>query len=257
MTKSSVDQLVEAGTEYHAGFVTDVESETLPPGLDESVVKYISARKGEPEWLTQWRLQAYAQWQQMREPKWAHVHYPPIDFQSISYYSAPKSQADGPRSLEEVDPELLRTYEKLGIPLHEQAALAGVVPDPAAVGTPAGANVAVDVVFDSVSIATTFKETLAEAGVIFCPISEAVHSHPALVQNPASTLCRAAASSARTVPPHFAGHLSPPVSDFSHTADELDQCRRQDRFIRVVSVSNGPPHPRRRASRYPPCPIAT
>ena len=182
MTKSSVDQLVEAGTEYHAGFVTDVESETLPPGLDESVVEYISARKGEPEWLTQWRLQAYAQWQQMREPKWAHVHYPPIDFQSISYYSAPKSQADGPRSLDEVDPELLRTYEKLGIPLHEQAALAGVVPDPAAVGTPAGANVAVDVVFDSVSIATTFKETLAEAVVIFCPISEAVHSHPELVQ---------------------------------------------------------------------------
>ena len=182
MTKSSVDQLVEAGTEYHAGFITDVESETLPPGLDESVVEYISARKGEPEWLTQWRLKAYAQWQQMREPKWAHVHYPPIDFQSISYYSAPKSQADGPRSLEEVDPELLRTYEKLGIPLHEQAALAGVVPDPAAVGTPTGANVAVDVVFDSVSIATTFKETLAEAGVIFCPISEAVHSHPELVQ---------------------------------------------------------------------------
>ncbi len=182
MSKSSVDDLVEAGSEYHAGFVTDVESETLPPGLDESVVRYISDRKGEPQWLTDWRLEAFAKWQDMREPNWAHVHYPPINFQDISYYSAPKSQTDGPRSLDEVDPELLRTYEKLGIPLHEQAALAGVVPDPAAVGTPAGANVAVDVVFDSVSIATTFKETLAEAGVIFCPISEAVHSHPELVE---------------------------------------------------------------------------
>ena len=182
MSNSSVNDLVEAGSEYHAGFVTDVESETLPPGLDESVVRYISAQKNEPEWLTAWRLKALAQWQEMQEPKWAHVHYPPINFQDISYYSAPKSQTDGPRSLDEVDPELLRTYEKLGIPLHEQAALAGVVPDPAAVGTPAGANVAVDVVFDSVSIATTFKETLAEAGVIFCPISEAVHSHPELVQ---------------------------------------------------------------------------
>ena len=182
MSKSSVDDLVEAGSEYHAGFVTDVESETLPPGLDESVVHFISARKDEPQWLTDWRLEAFAKWREMREPNWAHVHYPPIDFQAISYYSAPKSQTDGPRSLDEVDPELLRTYEKLGIPLHEQAALAGVVPDPAAVGTPEGTNIAVDVVFDSVSIATTFKETLAQAGVIFCPISEAVHSHPELVQ---------------------------------------------------------------------------
>ena len=126
MSNSSVDDLVEAGSEYHAGFVTDVESETLPPGLDESVVRYISAQKNEPEWLTAWRLKAFAQWQEMQEPKWAHVHYPPINFQDISYYSAPKSQTDGPRSLDEVDPELLRTYEKLGIPLHEQAALAGV-----------------------------------------------------------------------------------------------------------------------------------
>ena len=115
MSSSSVDDLVEAGSEYHAGFVTDVESETLPPGLDESVVRYISAQKNEPEWLTQWRLKAFAQWQEMREPNWAHVHYPPINFQDISYYSAPKSQTDGPRSLDEVDPELLRTYEKLGI----------------------------------------------------------------------------------------------------------------------------------------------
>ena len=182
MSNSSVDDLVEAGSEYHAGFVTDVESETLPPGLDESVVRYISAQKNEPEWLTEWRLKAFAQWQEMQEPKWAHVHYPPINFQDISYYSAPKSQTDGPRSLDEVDPELLRTYEKLGILCTNRRPLRASCPTLPPIGTPAGANVAVDVVFDSVSIATTFKETLAEAGVIFCPISEAVHSHPELVQ---------------------------------------------------------------------------
>ncbi len=161
--------------DYEAGFVTAVESETLPPGLDESVVREISRRKGEPQWLTDWRLAAFKAWQEMTPPEWAHVDFEPVDFQEISYYSAPKSQADGPKSLDEVDPELLETYNKLGIPLHEQAALAGVV----------GAempNVAVDAVFDSVSIATTFKEKLAEAGVVFCPISEAVHSHPELVQ---------------------------------------------------------------------------
>ncbi|MEM1435631.1 MAG: Fe-S cluster assembly protein SufB [Pseudomonadota bacterium] len=162
-------------SDYEAGFVTAVESETLPPGLDESVVREISRRKGEPQWLTDWRLAAFEAWQSMAEPQWAHVDFEPVDFQDISYYSAPKSQADGPKSLDEVDPELLETYNKLGIPLHEQAALAGVV----------GAempNVAVDAVFDSVSIATTFKDKLAEAGVVFCPISEAVHSHPELVQ---------------------------------------------------------------------------
>ena len=158
--------------EYEAGFVTDIETETLPPGLDEDVVRYISARKNEPEWLTQWRLQAFAAWQQMTAPEWAHVHFPPIDFQAISYYAAPKSQADGPTSLEEVDPELLSTYEKLGIPLHEQEILAGVK----------NKEVAVDAVFDSVSIATTFKDKLAEAGVIFCSISDAVHEHPELVK---------------------------------------------------------------------------
>ncbi len=170
----TVDDLVESNAEYEAGFVTDIESETLPPGLDESVVRFISEKKGEPEWLTEWRLQAYRQWCEMSSPEWAHVHFPPVDFQAISYYSAPKSNVDGPQSLEEVDPELLRTYEKLGIPLHEQEALAGVVKP--------SANVAVDAVFDSVSIATTFKDKLAEAGVVFCPISEAVHSHPELVQ---------------------------------------------------------------------------
>ncbi len=153
--------------DYAAGFVTEIESETLPPGLSEKVVRLISAKKGEPEWLTEWRLEAYRGWRSMTEPTWAHVHYPPVDFDAVSYYSAPKSMANRPKSLDEVDPELLRTYEKLGIPLHEQATLAGV---------------AVDAVFDSVSVVTTFREKLHEAGVIFCPISEAVHSHPELVR---------------------------------------------------------------------------
>ena len=182
MSQTSVDDLVEARSEYSAGFVTDIESDTLAPGLDEDTVRFISARKDEPQWLTDWRLKAFAHWKTMPEPTWAHVHYPPINFQEISYYSAPKSQADGPQSLDEVDPELLRTYEKLGIPLHEQAVLAGVVNANVPQTPNMGSNVAVDVVFDSVSIATTFKEKLAEAGVIFCPISEAVHSHPELIQ---------------------------------------------------------------------------
>jgi Fe-S cluster assembly protein SufB len=153
--------------DYEAGFVTRIESETLPPGLAEDVVRLISSKKGEPEWLLEWRLKAYRAWIGMPQPGWAHVQFPPIDFDAVSYYSAPKSMQDGPKSLDEVDPELLDTYEKLGIPLHERARLAGV---------------AVDAVFDSVSVVTTFKEKLGEAGVIFCPISEAVHSHPELVQ---------------------------------------------------------------------------
>ncbi len=171
----SVDDLVNNAGTYEAGFVTDVDSETLPPGLNSDVVRTISAKKGEPDWLTQWRLDAYRAWLDMPRPQWAHVNFPEIDFQSISYFSAPKSQADGPRSLDEVDPELLETYEKLGIPLHEREALAGVVKD--------RPDVAVDAVFDSVSITTTFRDKLADAGVIFCPISEAVHSHPDLLQN--------------------------------------------------------------------------
>jgi len=161
-------------SEYSAGFVTEIESDTLPPGLDESVVSFISEKKGEPQWLTDWRLKSYEGWRQMRTPRWAHVHFPEIDFQAISYYSAPRSTGTGPRSLDEIDPELLRTYERLGIPLHEQELLAGVIRE--------RPDVAVDAVFDSVSITTTFKDKLAEAGVIFCPISEAVHSHPELVQ---------------------------------------------------------------------------
>jgi Fe-S cluster assembly protein SufB len=152
---------------YKAGFVTDVEADSLPPGLNEEVIRFISNKKEEPEWLTEWRLKAYERWLAMDEPTWAHVNYPKIDYQDIVYYSAPKSASDGPKSLDEVDPELLATYEKLGIPLHERAALAGV---------------AVDAVFDSVSIGTTFKERLAEAGVIFCSFGEAAQEHPDLVR---------------------------------------------------------------------------
>ncbi|HLT64118.1 MAG TPA: Fe-S cluster assembly protein SufB, partial [Pseudohongiella sp.] len=153
--------------EYAAGFHSAIESDTLPPGLNEDTVRFISAQKQEPEWMLDWRLKAFRAWKEMTEPTWAHVHYPKIDFQSISYYSAPKSLKDKPKSLDEVDPELIATYEKLGIPLHEQEALAGV---------------AVDAVFDSVSVVTTFREKLHEAGVIFCPISEAIREYPELVK---------------------------------------------------------------------------
>ncbi len=152
---------------YKYGFVTDIETETAPKGLNEDIVRFISAKKDEPEWLLEWRLKAYRHWLKMEDPSWAKVDYPAIDFQDAYYYSAPKTAGDGPKSLDEVDPELLRTYEKLGIPLYEQEMLAGV---------------AVDAVFDSVSVATTFKKKLEEAGVIFCPISEAVQNHPELVQ---------------------------------------------------------------------------
>ncbi|MDQ6964490.1 MAG: Fe-S cluster assembly protein SufB, partial [Mariprofundales bacterium] len=153
--------------QYDAGFTTDIMQDTLPPGLNEEVIRFISTKKGEPDWLTQWRLEAYRHWQTMSEPTWSHVRFDPIDYQAISYYSAPKSNKDGPKSLDDVDPKLLETYAKLGIPLREHAALAGV---------------AVDAVFDSVSVATTFKKQLKEAGVIFCPISEAVRNHPQLVK---------------------------------------------------------------------------
>lgn len=164
-TETKVDDLVDR--EYAAGFVTDIESDTFPPGLDETVVRAISAKKGEPQWMTQWRLEAFEKWKAMSSPDWAHLNIPPIDYQSISYYSAPKNPDDAPKSLDEVDPKLLETYDKLGIPLLEQQMLAGV---------------AVDAVFDSVSVVTTFKDKLAEAGVVFCPLSEAVHSHPELVK---------------------------------------------------------------------------
>ena len=156
-----------SGDKYKYGFVTDIESELAPKGLNEDIVRFISAKKDEPDWLLKWRLRAYERWLTMEEPTWGKVAYPEIDFQDAHYYAAPKSKDDGPKSLDEVDPELLRTYEKLGIPLHEQQMLAGV---------------AVDAVFDSVSVATTFRKELAKAGVIFCPISEAVKEHPELVQ---------------------------------------------------------------------------
>jgi Fe-S cluster assembly protein SufB len=161
---------------YKYGFTTDIESIRAPKGLNEDTVRFISAKKDEPEWLLEWRLEAYRRWITMEEPKWARVNYPKIDYQDLYYYSAPKS-TEGPKSLSDVDPELLRTYEKLGIPLKEQAVLAGV--QGARVDGP---RVAVDAVFDSVSVVTTFKEELARVGVIFCSISEAVREHPELVR---------------------------------------------------------------------------
>ncbi len=159
---------------YKYGFVTDIESDMAPKGLNEDIVRFISAKKDEPEWMTQWRLDAYKRWLTMQEPVWARVNYPKIDFQDLYYYAAPK-RSPGPKSLDEVDPELLRTYEKLGIPLREREILAGVE-------GAAERRVAVDAVFDSVSVATTFKAELAKAGVIFCPISEALQTHPELVR---------------------------------------------------------------------------
>ncbi|EHL29817.1 Fe-S cluster assembly protein SufB [Legionella drancourtii] len=166
MAKSSeqINSLLDR--EYQHGFITDIEVETFEPGLNEDVIRRLSAIKGEPEFLLEWRLKAYRHWLTMPHPEWSSVYYPPVDYNAISYYSAPKSKTNAPKSLDEVDPELLRTYEKLGIPLREQEMLAGV---------------AVDAVFDSVSVATTFKAKLAEKGVIFCPFSEAVHKYPELL----------------------------------------------------------------------------
>ena len=170
MAKTELDNDL-VGSEYKYGFVTDIEADHVPPGLSEDVVRLISAKKDEPEWLLDWRLKAYRYWTRLEkseaEPKWANVSYPAIDYQDIIYYSAPKTKNDGPKSLDEVDPELLATYDKLGVPLHEREALAGV---------------AVDAVFDSVSVATTFKDKLAEMGIIFCSFSEAVREHPELVR---------------------------------------------------------------------------
>ena len=162
---SNVETL--ANQEYKYGFYTDVEADVIPVGLNEEIIQLISEKKHEPQWMLEWRLRAYRHWLTMEEPKWANVHYDPIDYQAITYYAAPKSKSDRPKSLDDVDPEVLKTYEKLGIPLREQELLAGV---------------AVDAVFDSVSVATTFKEKLAEKGIIFCSFSEAVREHPELVK---------------------------------------------------------------------------
>lgn len=165
----SSEQIIDnaVNKSYEHGFVTDIESDTLPPGLNEEVIRTISAKKNEPEFLLEWRLKAFEHWKTLSHPDWHHLKIDPIDFQAISYFSAPKSKKDAPKSLDEVDPKLLETYDKLGIPLHERARLAGV---------------AVDAVFDSVSVATTFKDKLSKAGVIFCPFSEAVQSHPELIE---------------------------------------------------------------------------
>src|SRR3954466_8841857 len=161
----TIDQLVQQ--EYKYGFYTDVETDSAPPGLNENIVRLISSKKNEPAFMLEWRLKAYRHWLTMKEPTWPHVHYEPIDYQKSVYYSAPKRRGDGPKSLDEVDPKLLETYAKLGIPLNERARLAGV---------------AVDAVFDSVSVGTTFKDKLAEKGVIFCSFSEAVQEHPELIK---------------------------------------------------------------------------
>src|SRR3954471_17832939 len=165
--------------QYRYGFETLIESELAPKGLSEDIVRYISAKKNEPEWMLEWRLEAYRRWLTMEEPTWARVEYPKIDFQDLHYYSAPKKKSIA--SIDEIDPEILKTYEKLGIPLREIALLEGVEPVPGA-GSPANRKIAVDAVFDSVSVATTFKEELMKAGVIFMPISEAIREHPELVQ---------------------------------------------------------------------------
>ncbi|HEX9536109.1 MAG TPA: Fe-S cluster assembly protein SufB, partial [Stellaceae bacterium] len=163
-TLQTVRSLAREG--YKFGFVTDIEAETAPPGLTEDTVRFISTKKDEPEWLLEWRLAAFRAWREMVQPDWAKLNLAPIDYQAATYYSAPKQNA-GPKSLDEVDPELLRTYEKLGIPLREREALAGV---------------AVDAVFDSISVATTFKEELGKLGIIFCSMGEAVRDHPELVR---------------------------------------------------------------------------
>ncbi len=164
-SQQEVDDLINI--DYQHGFVTSIESDTLPPGLSEEVVRTISAKKNEPEWVLKWRLKAYRRWLDFKDPEWAHIKHPDIDFQAISYYSAPRKAGDGPKNLDEIDPQLLDAYNKLGIPLEEQKVLSGI---------------AVDAVFDSVSVATTFRAGLAEAGVIFCSLSEAIQQYPDLVK---------------------------------------------------------------------------
>ncbi len=165
MSDLELERLTDRGYEF--GFVTEVEQDTVPPGLNEGVIRTISAKKGEPDWLLAWRLEAFRHWQTMEEPAWSSVRYPPIDYQAISYYAAPKALTEGPKSLDDIDPEIKRTYDRLGIPLEEQKWLAGV---------------AVDAVFDSVSVATSYKGKLAELGIVFCSFSEAVREHPELVR---------------------------------------------------------------------------
>ena len=180
--QQTVDQVRRIDVDqYKYGFVTDIESDKAPKGLSEDIVRFISAKKNEPEWMLAWRLDAYRRWLTMREPRWARVSYGPIDYQNLYYYSAPKKK-EGPKSLDEIDPEILKTYEKLGIPLREVAVLEGVVKPEGEEGGNGYGRVAVDAVFDSVSVATTFQQELAKAGVLFMPISEALQKHPDLVK---------------------------------------------------------------------------
>ena len=182
--QETVDQVRRIDVDqYKYGFETLIESDKAPKGLSEDTVRFISAKKNEPEWMLAWRLDAYKRWLTMREPKWAKVDYGPIDYQDLYYYSAPKRN-DGPKSLDEIDPEILRTYEKLGIPLREREALLGIQKSDGADGerSNGSSRIAVDAVFNSVSVATTFKAELAKAGVLFMPISEAIQEHPELVK---------------------------------------------------------------------------
>lgn len=179
-TTQTKDQVAELAGTYKHGWSTEIESEFAPKGLNEDVIRFISAKKEEPQWMLDWRLKAFAMWQKMEEPDWAMISHPPIDYQDTYFYAAPKAK-DGPKSLNEVDPELLRTYEKLGIPIAEQEVLAGVE---------GAAKVAVDAVFDSVSVATTFRKELEKAGVIFMSISEAMREHPELVRKYLALWCR-------------------------------------------------------------------
>jgi Fe-S cluster assembly protein SufB len=216
---------------YEHGFVTDIATESLPPGLDEGVVRAISARKKEPEWLLEWRLQAYRQWLEMEEPEWAHIHYPKINYDEISYYAAPKSDDDRPKSLDEVDPKLLETYDKLGIPLHERARLAGV---------------AVDAVFDSVSVATTFKGKLADAGVIFCSFSEAVIEHPELVRKYLGTVVPRrdnyfAALNSAVFSDGSSAHLSSPTKAATSVTSKAAQRRCATKTSCTPQLSNSSP----------------
>ena len=171
----TIETVEKATKDYKYGFVTEVETEFAPKGLNEDIVKFISDKNDEPEWLLEWRLDSYKKWLNMKNdnPKWANIHFPEIDFQDAYYYAAPKTDADKPKSLDEIDPEILETYNKLGIPLKEQEMLAGIA---------GSENIAVDAVFDSVSVATTFKSKLAELGIVFCPISEAIKTHPDLIK---------------------------------------------------------------------------
>ncbi len=191
--QETVDQVKAIDVDqYKYGFSTDIEMELAPKGLSEDIVRYISARKNEPAWMLEWRLDAYRRWLTMREPDWARVDYPQIDFQDMYYYAAPKSNP-APNSLDEIDPAILETYKKLGIPLREQEILAGIAPEK---------RIAVDAVFDSVSVVTTFKEELRKSGVIFCSISEALHEHPELVkQYIGSVVRRRTTSTRRSMPP--------------------------------------------------------